>query len=480
MTPTKSNAKHAVLYARVSTEDQAAEDRFSIDAQITEIHEFAAERGWEIIHEFIDPGISGTKRSRPQLDLMLEMAEAREFDVIIVHELSRLSRSVYDTLDFLQNLGKWEIGFASVKEPNFDFTKPDKKFFLIILAAMNEYFINILKAHTTKAKKQRAREGLYNASLTPYGYEPFGDTRTPPQINNEEAKAVQLIYEKYATGRFSHQQITDHLFDAGYNPPSRRVGGRKSTHGKRTRFPKETVRDILHNPFYMGKVAYRIKHGRYEDIFDGTHEHIIEPDLWERCQRIAEQRKSASRSAQSVYRVYLLSGLATCDVCLRSLRCQSTKSGSYYREMSAHRGYSDCPHQQTGVRTEAVDKQIHTIIEGINLPPDWLDEISEKAGDEEELIRVTQERDRLEAERRRLKVMRIQGDFEDDIDIYNQNLNGIRRELDNLPTPDQLASLRSTVNAIVSIKELWRDADPADQRDLIRLLFREVRIVSTQ
>ena len=226
----------------------------------------------------------------------------------------------------------------------------------------------------------------------------------------------------------------------------------------------------------MGKVAYRIKHGRYEDIFDGTHEHIIEPDLWERCQRIAEQRKSASRSAQSVYRVYLLSGLATCDVCLRSLRCQSTKSGSYYREMSAHRGYSDCPHQQTGVRTEAVDKQIHTIIEGINLPPDWLDEISEKAGDEEELIRVTQERDRLEAERRRLKVMRIQGDFEDDIDIYNQKLNGIRRELDNLPTPDQLASLRSTVNAIVSIKELWRDADPADQRDLIRLMFREVRI----
>jgi site-specific DNA recombinase len=466
----------AAIYARVSTEDQAAEDRFSIDAQLTEIYQFAKEREWEVVQEFIDPGVSGTKRSRPQLDLMLELAEEKEFDVIIVHELSRLSRSVFDTLDILQNLGKQEIGFVSVKEPDFDFTSPDKKFFLIILAAMNEYFISILKLHTTKAKKQRAREGLYNASLTPYGYEPSGDTRTAPIINEEEAKAVRLIYENYSTGRFSHQQVADLLKDAGYQPPSRRVGGKKSTQAARTRFSKETVRDILHNPFYMGKIAYRVKHGRFEEIFDGTHNPVIPQDLWERCQRMAEQRRSASRAVQSAYRVYLLSQLAICDVCHRSLRCQATKSGNYYREMSSQRGYTDCPHQQTGVRTEVVDKQIHAIIEALTLPQEWLEEITEQVGDDEELVRVTQQRERLEAKRRRLRDMRLEGDYDANLDEYKRELAELRHELDNLPTPDQIASLRSTANAIMSLKETWQDAEPVDQRDLLRLMFSDVQV----
>ncbi len=105
-----------VKYARVSTDDQAAEDRFSIDAQISEMDEFIERQGWVSVGEFIDRGISGTKRYRPQLDAMIAMAQRGGFDILVVHELSRLSRSVFDTLDLFQIFGNHGIGFASVKD----------------------------------------------------------------------------------------------------------------------------------------------------------------------------------------------------------------------------------------------------------------------------------------------------------------------------------------------------------------------------
>lgn len=86
------------LYARVSTEEQAGGDRFSIPAQLNEMREFAQANHWVVIGEFVDEGISGRKKDRPQLQALLDIAKRKGCDIILVHELSRLSRSVYHTL----------------------------------------------------------------------------------------------------------------------------------------------------------------------------------------------------------------------------------------------------------------------------------------------------------------------------------------------------------------------------------------------
>lgn len=88
-----------VLYARVSIEEQAGKDHFSIEAQLHEMRGFANEKGWEIVGEFVDEGESGTKRDRPQLNAALSIVSKRGCDIFLTHELSRLSRSVYHTLD---------------------------------------------------------------------------------------------------------------------------------------------------------------------------------------------------------------------------------------------------------------------------------------------------------------------------------------------------------------------------------------------
>ena len=287
------------LYARVST-DMQAESGKSIAAQLAEMREYAAKRGWTVVAEFTDPGFSGTNMDRPGLEALLAAAEQRSFDILLVHELSRLSRRLFDTFHIFEKLGKLDIGLASVKEPDFDFSTPTGRLFLTILAALHQYYVDLLKMHTRKSKRQRARDGLYNASITPYGYRHSGDADTPPVIVEEEARAVREMFQRYATGRYSAREIADWLNDAGFRARSGR------------RFSKDTVADMLRNPFYKGFVAYRqgSRDQSAGELFPGKHEPIVSPELWDLCRRIRVQRRGAPRTYQPKYRVYLLNGMS--------------------------------------------------------------------------------------------------------------------------------------------------------------------------
>jgi site-specific DNA recombinase len=459
-----------VKYARVSTDEQAGDQHHSIPAQLHEMQTMADQRGWEVIGEFVDEGISGSERHRPQLDILLEMAQRKQFDILLVHDLSRLSRSVYDTLDIFEIIGRCNIGFASVTDPDFDFSDPGKRLFLIILAALNQYFLDQLRMHTSKAKHQRARQGLYNASTMPQGYQATPDPQTPPIIIEEEAQVIRFIFEQYATGRYSDDDIAGLLTAKGWQLRTKK----KHPHGRN--FSKDTVSAILTNEFYIGRAVYNKHKPEQRETYDGQHQAIISEELWDRCQSVRASRRGASRSVQKPYRIYLLSNLAVCDVCGRKLRCQATPTDvTYYREMSSDRGYTDCPHASIGTRTELVDRQIQTLIQAIQLPDDWLEEAASQMGDDE-LVELQRQRQSLEARRRRLRDMKLNGDYDDDPEEYSAQQESLRRQLAALPTFDQLEGLRSTFQTVKALRESWEHANPEDQRDLLRLMLREVSV----
>jgi len=458
-----SKQQEVILYARVSTEEQASDEHYSIEAQLNEMKDYANARGWVVKDEFVDGGLSGTQLDRPQLDAALALVEARECDVLLVHELSRLSRaSIYETFDILETLGEYGAGFASVKEPDFDFADPSSRLFLTILAAMNHYYIDLLRMHTAKAKRERARQGLYNASIAPFGYHHTGGPKDPPTVDQESSQAVLLAFENYAIGRYTYQEIAEILNNEGY----------RTSRGRR--FSKDAIAQMLRNPFYMGKVVYRSHPTNETEIYDGQHEAIVSEELWMRCKMVRDSHGSSSRAIQKPFRVYLLSQLARCDVCQRSLRSQGAEAGTYYREMSYQRGYLDCPHQRLGTRTDLVDAYVDAIIAGIDLPEDWLQELREQVGENDELSSIRSKRQRLEAQRKRVKQLYIRGEFEEDIDLYKKESARIRRELDNIPTYDQLEGLSSTIAVVKSLHETWGEAEPADRRDLLRLMLRRV------
>jgi len=452
----------AALIARVSTEMQ--EEGYSIPAQLAEMREFCEKRGWTVVAEFVDAGYTGSTMDRPGLQGLLAALDQRAFDVVVVHELSRLSRSIFDTFDLFETFGRYDVGFASVKEPNFDFTTPTGKLFLTLMAALNQYYLDLLRMHTAKGKRERARQGLYNSSIVPFGYKRAGDARTPPAVAPQAAAGVRLAFETYASGKSSDQEIADLLNDMDLRTPLGR------------RFSKDTVRDMLQNRFYVGDVVYGTKHkGQPPEHFPGQHEAIVGEDLFDTCQEVRRKRAGAPRTYQRAYRVYLLNGIAYCDVCGRSLRGQGTKSGLYYREMSKIRGYRDCPNAQVGTRTEVVDEQMSFLFGSLCLPEDWQQRLEVLLNRKEDLMALERRRTRLEAEKKRLRQLYVRGEFEDDINSYDREKRRIERELRAMPPPDMMAIERAA-GVLEQLSEVWDGAELEDRRDLLRLALKEVQI----
>ena len=454
--------ERVALYARVSTEMQA-EEGFSIEAQLNEMRAYAAQRGWRVVAEFVDAGISGSTMDRPGLRALLEAAQAHQFDVVLVHELSRLSRSVFDTFEIFDQLGRAQVGFASVREQQFDLSQPHGRFFLTMIASINQYYLDMLRLHTQKSKRERARQGLYNASVAPYGYRHVGDARTPPEVVEEEAKVVRRVFEMYATGRYTCRQIAEVLNGEGYRTRSGR------------RFSKDGITEMLRNPFYVGKVTYREGRRGEVEVYDGLHEPIISEELWEAAARVRNQQ-TVRRVLRGEKRPYLLGGIARCHTCGRRLRAQGAQAGDYYRDTTVLTGYDDCPYGQSGVRAEVVHEQVGRILRGLRLPEEWREEMAALVGEDEEAGTLRSRRERLIAERRRLKRAYLAGDFDEDEDIYREHLERIREELARLPTEDDLKRIGEAARVLETVGEVWDEAEEADRRDLVQLILREVEV----
>ncbi len=78
----------AALYARVSTAEQ------TVDPQLHALREYARARGVEVVEEYVDQGVSGSRDQRPALDRLLKDARRRRFDAVACLKLDRLARSV--------------------------------------------------------------------------------------------------------------------------------------------------------------------------------------------------------------------------------------------------------------------------------------------------------------------------------------------------------------------------------------------------
>lgn len=130
--------KRFALYCRVSTKDQ------SIDSQIIQLREFARQRGWKVVAEFSDVGISGSQEKRPQLDALMEMARKRKIDGLAVFRFDRFARSTTHLLKSLDEFRSLGIDFVSWSE-NIDSATSLGAAMFTIVAAVAQLEKDILK-----------------------------------------------------------------------------------------------------------------------------------------------------------------------------------------------------------------------------------------------------------------------------------------------------------------------------------------------
>ncbi len=132
-----------------------------------------------------------------------------------------------------------------------------------------------------------------------------------------------------------------------------------------------------------------------------------------------------------------------------------------------------------GTRTEVVDAQVGKLFGGLCLPEDWQQQLEVLLHREEELLALERRRERLEAEKRRLKQLYVRGEFEDDLSAYDREKRRIERELKALPPPDMMAIERAA-GVLEQLSEVWEGAEQEERRDLLRLALKEVQIDVTQ
>src|SRR6516162_4832325 len=123
--------KRAAIYVRVSTDKQ------TIENQLRELHQIADRRGWEIVQEYRDAGISGAKarEDRPGLDKMLQDAQRRRFDVVMAWAIDRLGRSLIDLLGTIQTLEACGVDLY-LDQQSIDTTTPAGKLMFQVTGAL--------------------------------------------------------------------------------------------------------------------------------------------------------------------------------------------------------------------------------------------------------------------------------------------------------------------------------------------------------
>jgi site-specific DNA recombinase len=98
-------AKRAVIYGRVATVDQAKHDS-SLLSQLEASRKYAEERGWKIVEEVADEGVSGATLDRPGLSRVREMVGAGQIDIVVLHRTDRLSRKMAHLLSLEEEFAK--------------------------------------------------------------------------------------------------------------------------------------------------------------------------------------------------------------------------------------------------------------------------------------------------------------------------------------------------------------------------------------
>ena len=330
----------AAIYARYSGDHQRES---SIDDQVRNCTRYIDAESFIVSKHYHDKAITGAVKARPGYLQMLKDAEARVFDVLVVDDLSRLSRDDYEMKGVLRRLQWQGVRVIGVSD-GYDSARKGHKIHAGFKGLMNEMFLDDLRDKTHRGMTGQALKG-YNCGGRTYGYRnvPIEDAARHDaygrplviavryEIDSSQAEQVRQIHAWYAEGH-SYSWIADAL-NRKHIPASR--GGSWAMSG---------IKVILENEMYEGRLVWNrrewVKHpdtGKrtYKErpesewiVTDNPELRIVPPDIIDAI-RIRQKKNrqtypgtfTISNAALSILRAYGLCRMRRqlCDLCQRSL-----------------------------------------------------------------------------------------------------------------------------------------------------------------
>ena len=284
------------LYARVSTDEQAREG-VSIDVQLLALQKWAADRSYEIIGEYIDPGHSGRDDKRPRFEMMMFDAHQGKFDIIGVSKLDRFMRNLGKLCQRLDELNQLSIGFVPLDYPQLDTSTAAGKMTLAVLGAVAEFESNRKGEQISDGKRTRISQGRWASGRTLYGYR-WLPKEQQWQVVEDEAKVVRYIYDLYTNQNMGSMKIPVRLNSESYRTRSGAAWGFSSV-----------LRVLTHG-------AYNGKHNLGINI-----PAILDEGVWE----LAQRKRQKARNVRGNAKNWLLQGMSICGECGHTLSCIKKK-----------------------------------------------------------------------------------------------------------------------------------------------------------
>lgn len=282
---------NVVIYLRVSSEQQANKE-LSIPAQRDKLHQYASEKNWVVVREYVDEAKSGKTDNRPEFQEMIAAAqkEVKDFTGILVHKFDRFSRNRADHVIYKALLKKHGVSVFSAMEP----TEPDTPHGMLLegmLEVISEFYNVNLKHETLKGMRENAEQGFHCGGRAPFGYRLV---QTGTKVNyalgpDEEVNIIKQIFSMAADG-MGGKKIARILNEQGIPV------GRK--------WSPSTVLSILSNHAYIGYRTWNKKsevqgHRNPESewiVSKDSHPAIISKHLWDTAQAFIAQRKISHSS----------------------------------------------------------------------------------------------------------------------------------------------------------------------------------------
>ncbi len=338
------------IYCRLSEEDRnkqnETDDSGSIKNQKEILLQYAMSQGWELYNIYSDDDFTGSDRSRPEFNRLLSDAETHKFDIILCKTQSRFTREMELVEKYIHGrFPLWGIRFIGLVDHADTDNRGNKKA-RQINGLVNEWYLEEMSENIRSVLNNRRKNGHHIGAFALYGYKKDPDIKGHLSIDNEAAPIVREVFTLIAQG-YGKSAIARILNDRGIPNPTeyKRLKGLryKQPKGKSgTLWKYSAIASMITNEMYIGNmvqgkygsVSYKTKQNKpraKESWYrvKGTHEPIIERELWDRVQAIVAQRAKPFE----VGTIGLFARKARCIHCGYVMR-SSKNHGKHYLQCS--------------------------------------------------------------------------------------------------------------------------------------------------
>lgn len=440
------------IYVRVSSKEQK-EHGYSIGEQIDRLSKYCDAMGLKNPKVYNDAGHSGAKMDRPALSLLISDVKAKKIEKVLVYKLDRLSRSQKDTLTLIEDIFlKNGCDFVSISE-NFDTSTPLGRAMIGILAVFAQLEREQIKERMSMGREARAKQGKYAGShLHPIGYDYIGGELV---VNDFEKEQIVQIFNDYLSG-MTLNAITKKLNDQGL-------------YHKYGKWSEHVVRTTIESKTYIGYVKFG------GEWFKGTHEPIIDDDLFSNVQRLRERNLAAykEQNRRAGHATSYLGGLLYCKRCgqkyFKHRRGTGKYSYNYYcclgRYPKSHRR-GDCNNDTW--RMEELDELIFAEIRKLSFASTPRRMPKKNASVDKKINELTKQLERL---------MSLYSVGDVPLDMLQKKIKEVsdqKQKLESIPEPK--VTIEEAKEAVITFDDILEHGSLDDVRTVISTLIEKIEL----